>query len=253
MADNIDCENRKVGSVIIPQSNHLKELKKRKTAPAESDEQMDSSEQQEISLAAPADESLCPVDYRPGDLLWGRIGLAPYWPCCVTPDPDLHIWTMAQKGKGGNADKYTRQYHVQFFGRVSRAWISHNGLLQYKGLEEFQERGAKVKNDKKKKDKKLLKAFFPKSKTKTLWDEAAKEIQDTEGMDHSVRLEHMRRLLKELPVYNAAPKQQTSQQKQKNSGHSSSSGRVIVAFLTFFAHTKFLCFSSCSFTIMVSS
>ena len=105
--------------MVIPQSNYQKYLKKRKTA--ECDEEMECSEQQEITLAAPADESLCPVDHRPGDLLWGRIGLAPYWPCCVTPDPDLHIWTMAQKGKGGNADKYTRQYHVQFFGRVSRS------------------------------------------------------------------------------------------------------------------------------------
>ena len=50
-----------------------------------------------------------PDPFVPGDLAWARIGVAPYWPCTVTEDPDLLIHTnVVVKGK-----KVNREYHVQ--------------------------------------------------------------------------------------------------------------------------------------------
>ena len=119
-----------------------------------------------LQTVSEEDETKCPVVQRPGQLTWARVGLAPYWPCAVTPDPDLHIWTMAQKAKN-NTDKWTRQYHVQFFGRVSRAWVSQTMIMDYKGLDEFNEQGAKAKAEAAKLKKaaarqKLVRPYFPK-------------------------------------------------------------------------------------------
>jgi len=57
---------------------------------------------QKASSASEKDETLCEEVPRPGDLAWARVGKASYWPSCITPDPDLHIWTMDQKAKGQN-------------------------------------------------------------------------------------------------------------------------------------------------------
>ena len=50
-----------------------------------------------------------PVMFEAGDLAWARIGVAPFWPCTITRDPDEKIHsTVSMKGK-----RAVREYHVQ--------------------------------------------------------------------------------------------------------------------------------------------
>lgn len=50
-----------------------------------------------------------PETFLPGDLAWARLGVAPYWPCTITLDPDQEIHSnVSMKGK-----KAHREYHVQ--------------------------------------------------------------------------------------------------------------------------------------------
>jgi histone-lysine N-methyltransferase NSD3 len=47
--------------------------------------------------------------FNPGDLAWARLGVAPYWPCTITLDPDQKIHSnVSLRGK-----KPHREYHVQ--------------------------------------------------------------------------------------------------------------------------------------------
>ena len=50
-----------------------------------------------------------PSMFNPGDLAWARLGVAPYWPCTITLDPDQKIHSnVSLRGK-----KPHREYHVQ--------------------------------------------------------------------------------------------------------------------------------------------
>jgi histone-lysine N-methyltransferase NSD3 len=50
-----------------------------------------------------------PETFAPGDLGWARIGVAPYWPCTVTRDPDENLHSnVSIRGR-----KPHREYHVQ--------------------------------------------------------------------------------------------------------------------------------------------
>ena len=71
---------------------------------------------------------------------------------------------------------YFFQYHVQFYGKVQRAWVKEQSLLKFEGLDAFNEAGLKVKASGSKKSsdhkKKLLSAYFPSGDRKTTWQEA---------------------------------------------------------------------------------
>jgi hypothetical protein len=50
-----------------------------------------------------------PETFQAGDLAWARLGVAPYWPCTITQDPDQPIHSnVSMRGK-----KAHREYHVQ--------------------------------------------------------------------------------------------------------------------------------------------
>ena len=50
-----------------------------------------------------------PEKFQAGDLAWARLGVAPYWPCTITQDPDQSIHSnVSMRGK-----KAHREYHVQ--------------------------------------------------------------------------------------------------------------------------------------------
>ena len=63
-----------------------------------------------------------PETFLPGDLAWARLGVAPYWPCTITLDPDQEIHSnVSMKGK-----KAHREYHVQ----VSFHFLLNNFLFK---------------------------------------------------------------------------------------------------------------------------
>lgn len=71
--------------------------------------------------------------YKPGEILWGRIGNYPYWPCIVCPDERGVFIAKFQKT--------ARKIHIKFFADNGRhAWININSVIDYKGLDDFYER-----------------------------------------------------------------------------------------------------------------
>ena len=67
------------------------------------------------------------------------------------------------------------QYHVQFFGKVQRAWVKEQSLIKYEGLEAFNEAGSKLKSSsgrKSEQKRKLLNAYFPTGTAKITWQAA---------------------------------------------------------------------------------
>ena len=121
-----------------------------------------------------ADKDKHPEVQKLGQLAWARIGLSLFWPCAVTNDPDLDIWTQIAGAKNTLTQ---RQYHVQFFGKVQRAWVPQTNIMTYIGVEDFNEKAAKAKATAGKlatvARKKIIKTFFPTDKkAKGLWDAA---------------------------------------------------------------------------------
>lgn len=71
------------------------------------------------------------VKYKIGDLLWGRIGSHPYWPCMICSDDKGIIFIEGSK-------KILARYHIKFFAdNGRRSWIPQNAILEYNGLYDF--------------------------------------------------------------------------------------------------------------------
>ena len=137
-----------------------------------------------------ADEESLPSTFSLGELAWARIGTAPYWPCCITYDPDdkekyTHV-KMMQKSKS-----LKREYHVQFFGRVQRAWIVSSSMLKFEGIDAFQELANTVSR------KQAKAAFQAKGSYKESWNEAVIEIADLDDKTNEERLEICAKMLKD--------------------------------------------------------
>ncbi len=68
------------------------------------------------------------------------------------------------------------QYHVQFFGKVQRAWVKEQAVISYEGLEAFNEAGRQLKvataTRKIKQKEKHLNAYFPTGSTRITWQSA---------------------------------------------------------------------------------
>jgi hypothetical protein len=78
--------------------------------------------------------------------------------------------------QGQNGAVPTRQYHVQFFGKVQRAWVKEQAVISYEGLEAFNEAGRQLKmataTRKIKQKEKHLNAYFPTGNTRITWQSA---------------------------------------------------------------------------------
>ena len=69
------------------------------------------------------DESKVEATHELGELVWARVGSAPYWPSIICHDPTDNKFTNVKIHKRSGL---IRSFHVQFFGRVQRAWV-HQG------------------------------------------------------------------------------------------------------------------------------
>ena len=71
------------------------------------------------------DESKVEATHELGELVWARVGSAPYWPSIICHDPTDNKFTQVKIHKRSGSG-LIRSFHVQFFGRVQRAWV-HQG------------------------------------------------------------------------------------------------------------------------------
>ena len=136
-----------------------------------------------------------PCEFESGQMVWARVGGAPFWPSVIVADPDLLLSTrVAAKGSS-----LSREYHVQFFGKaVQRAWVASSALLPFSGLAAFLEKAREVKDEvgRAKTKQKLLKAYNPSGSHRRAWDDAVQEAEDSfKYSDGETRATHMKKLL----------------------------------------------------------
>lgn len=125
----------------------------------------------------------CVVKYEPGDLIWGRIGHYPFWPCIVIYDPEEPIFHKVD-GRG------RLTYHVLFYGdNGKRSWVSSSMVLQFLGLQDFEMQAASVANEMKKKDPKLHSGFLIKPALKPKWNNAVQEAEEVMPLTRDERLD----------------------------------------------------------------
>ncbi|KAK2826740.1 hypothetical protein Q5P01_020954 [Channa striata] len=83
------------------------------------------------------EQSLLPVHFSAGDLVWTKVSGYPWWPCMVTTDPKLGSH-FKQKQKANS--RLGLFYHVQYFGDVpERGYIFEKNLVSFTGEDQYQE------------------------------------------------------------------------------------------------------------------
>ena len=137
------------------------------------------------------DQDALPSTFSLGDLAWSRVGSHPYWPSviCYDPDSDKKFTQVKNTKRKG----LTRVYHVQFYGRVQRAWVSQPQMLKFEGVEAFQDLSHQVTN------KSMKAAFFPKGSQKNHWKEAVEDCLKVVGKTNDERVE-ISRIRAETPT-----------------------------------------------------
>ncbi|XP_034232621.1 histone-lysine N-methyltransferase NSD2 isoform X2 [Thrips palmi] len=123
------------------------------------------------------------VKYEPGDLLWGRLGHYPFWPCIIIHDPVEPIF-YKKDGRG------RLTYHVLFYGdNGKRSWVASTLVLQFLGLQDFERQAAAVTSDMKKKDPKFYPGFVIKPFLKAKWNIAVREAEDVMTLTRDERMD----------------------------------------------------------------
>ncbi|KAL3864307.1 hypothetical protein ACJMK2_005998 [Sinanodonta woodiana] len=124
----------------------------------------------EIPKEKPNLEAEKPPRWLVGDLVWSKVTGHPWWPCMVSYDPWLGIYTRIQGRQ--------RQYHVQFFGDAAeRGWMNDTCTLPFEGKDKFddyvQETLAKCKKSDKQKLQKSFQILPSRLKAVTIGIQAA--------------------------------------------------------------------------------
>ena len=119
------------------------------------------------------DEDAIPMTFVLGDLVWSRVGTAPYWPSVICHDPDTKKYTQVKESKRHGLH---RVFHVKFYGgqRGQRAWVDQPHMLKFEGLEAFQELSHSATG------KQQKKAFCP-TNAKNTWLTAVNECLSVVG------------------------------------------------------------------------
>ncbi|XP_040570546.1 uncharacterized protein NSD isoform X2 [Lepeophtheirus salmonis] len=110
-------------------------------------------------------EFLTHCEYKPGDLVWARIGDSNFWPSVVTIDPQsirenlgitdnvvkleesipMEVEDEFAKSNQGIFNRFETkrgfkyvEFHVDFFGFIRRAWVSARQIFPFTGIEDFE-------------------------------------------------------------------------------------------------------------------
>ncbi|XP_055518087.1 histone-lysine N-methyltransferase NSD3 isoform X2 [Leucoraja erinacea] len=121
--------------------------------------------------------------YQVGDLVWTKVGTYPWWPCMVSCDPLLQIYTKINT-------RGAREYHVQFFGTVpERAWIHEKRVAAYKGRSQYEalvaETVRQASNAAEK--QKILKPIA--QRIRPQWDVGISQVEDALRLSREDRIE----------------------------------------------------------------
>ncbi|XP_074643736.1 histone-lysine N-methyltransferase NSD2-like isoform X2 [Tubulanus polymorphus] len=133
----------------------------------------------EVIVERPSNVVERPSKWLVGDLIWCKVTGHPWWPCMVSFDPNLAIYTQSFK-----QGKY-RKCHVQFFGeKAERGWIHESSSLELKGSDPFSELENSLKQQSRPK-------FTIAPGRKVKWDLAYEEVLDALQMDRNQRNEEL--------------------------------------------------------------
>lgn len=122
-------------------------------------------------------------EFGVGDLVWVKVTGFPYWPCMVTLDPLLNLYSR-EENRGFI-------YHVQFFGRdPSRMWTKPGSIFRFEGYEKYKELAEGSKTPGKRGPKANVK-FVIEPKHRKIWTEAVSEAECASSMEHPERIEKL--------------------------------------------------------------
>ncbi|KAK3914863.1 Histone-lysine N-methyltransferase, H3 lysine-36 specific [Frankliniella fusca] len=123
------------------------------------------------------------TEYEPGDLIWGRIGRHPFWPCVIINDPvDKMYFKLTGHGR--------LSYHVLFYGdNGKRSWVASSMVLRFLGLSDFEAQAANITSEMRKSNPKLYSGFSVKDKTKPMWEIAVAEAEAVMTLTRDERLD----------------------------------------------------------------
>lgn len=123
------------------------------------------------------------TEYEPGDLIWGRLGHHPFWPCVIINDPvNKEYFKLTGRGR--------LSYHVLFYGdNGKRSWVPSSMVIRFLGLSDFELQAANLTNEIKKNNTKYYSGFCVKPNTKQRWEVAVKEAEAVMGLTRDERLD----------------------------------------------------------------
>lgn len=123
------------------------------------------------------------TEFQPGDLVWGRLGHHPFWPCIIINDPVDSIYFKTD-GRG------RLSYHVLFYGdNGKRSWVTSTMVLRFIGLTDFEMRVANITKEMRKNNPKWTSGFVIKPNRKDKWEAAVHEAEDVMPMTRDERLD----------------------------------------------------------------
>ena len=128
------------------------------------------------------------------DVVWARIGSHPWWPALICFDPDLKEWNRFKNN--------ISNFHVQFYGENTRAWVDGKHIKVYEGfskLEEDQKDELKDANTSKKKQR-VLKAYNPSPGLKEKWLASIKGADAASSLGKDKRMENLNEVNNEIII-----------------------------------------------------
>lgn len=123
-------------------------------------------------------------EYEPGDLVWGRVGRHPFWPCVIINDPVDKVFFKTTIGRARVS------YHVLFYGdNGNRSWVPSSMIIRFLGLQDFDMQVNNITKEMKKNNPKWCSGFFVKTATKPKWEAAVQEAEQVMPMTRDERLD----------------------------------------------------------------
>lgn len=145
-------------------------------------------------------------EYRVGDIIWAKVPGYPWWPCMISIDPALGIYSKVS----GTSYKADHIYHVQYFGpQPLRGWTTCGMIMKFEGRAGYNEKIEKLKaNSPKSQLSKIDSKYGIKANFRKAWEQSVDEAES------AIKMDNLERVDKLTFEYTAAST--SSQKKKKN-------------------------------------